>query len=168
MDNTGMKNNRTIGWLTILLALLIEACDSAPKTVNADMIHFGADTANAPIMTFDSLEFHFGTIAIGEKVSHTFHFENTGASPLIIAQVHPSCGCTVPKSWPKDPIAPGDGGDIVVEFNSNGNPGSINKFVSIQANSIPRVTDLRLIGEVVGTEAPAEQKPGMEMEFERK
>ena len=168
MDNTAMKNSRVWIPLASCALLLLTACDETPKTVNADMIHFGADSANAPIMTFDSTTYHFGTIAIGEKVTHTFHFENTGASPLLIGQVHPSCGCTVPKSWPTQPIAPGDGGDIVVEFNSNGNPGSINKYVSVQANSIPRVIDLKILGEVVGTEAPAAPKQGMEMEFERK
>ncbi|MFM7310291.1 MAG: DUF1573 domain-containing protein [Flavobacteriales bacterium] len=163
-----MKNKRTLWLIFTGMAMAFCSCNPAPKSVNSDMIHFGSDSAQAPVMTFDSLDYHFGTIAIGERVTHTFHFENTGASPLIIAQVHPSCGCTVPKSWPTEPIAPGDGGDIIVEFNSNGNPGAIRKYVSVQANSIPRLVDLHLIGEVIGKEAPPAPKQGMEMEFERK
>ncbi|MGB0864187.1 MAG: DUF1573 domain-containing protein, partial [Saprospiraceae bacterium] len=70
------------------------------------------------VMAFTNEEFDFGTVNEGEKVKHTFKFKNTGKEPLIISNAKGSCGCTVPK-WPREPIAPGASGDVVVEFNSD-------------------------------------------------
>ena len=78
--------------------------------------------------------FHdFGTIKEGEKVSHKYHFKNTGDAPLLIANVVASCGCTIP-SYPKEPILPGQEGDIEVLFNSRNKKGMQNKSVMIYSN----------------------------------
>jgi len=134
------------------------------------MIHFpdadGQAAENAPIMTFDSAVCRFGTLAIGEKYLHTFRFTNTGNSALIISQVNPSCGCTSPKDWPKDPIAPGGDGQITIEFNSNGNSGQVDKTVSIVTNCIPSVWVLRLQGIVIGADVPLQNNAPVQMEME--
>ncbi len=41
----------------------------------------------------------------------SFEFKNTGDAPLIITDVHSTCGCTVP-SKPPEPIMPGKTGKI--------------------------------------------------------
>lgn len=162
-----MKILNTI--IVIVLALLT-SCKTDNRQITSDMIHFpagdGTSDPDAPVIVFDSIQFNFGTIAIGEKVTHVYRFKNEGKSPLVISQVNPSCGCTIPKEWPKDPIAPGDTGEIMVEFNSKGSPGKIDKNISIVTNCIPKVWDLKIVGEVIGVEAPADDKKGMEMEFE--
>ena len=57
----------------------------------------------------------FGTIQQGDTPEFTFTFRNTGNEPMIIANAKGSCGCTVPQ-WPKEPIAPGEIGEINVKF----------------------------------------------------
>ena len=49
------------------------------------------------VITFEHLEFDFGTIEQGEKVTHTFKFKNTGTESLLIFEARGSCGCTVPE-----------------------------------------------------------------------
>lgn len=62
-----------------------------------------APNPNAAEMTFEALEFNFGTIKQGDQVNHEFEFVNNGKEDLIITNATGSCGCTVPQ-YPKDPI----------------------------------------------------------------
>jgi hypothetical protein len=90
--------------------------------------------ANGPVMTFEKSSHDFGDIKAGAKVQEIFRFTNTGNEPLIITNVEVSCGCTAPK-WPRDPIAPGGKGEIVVAFNSEGKSGAQNKVVKVISNA---------------------------------
>ena len=49
-------------------------------------------------------------------VTFAFDFTNGGTDPLILKDVHASCGCTTP-DWPKEPILPGKKGSIKVTYN---------------------------------------------------
>ncbi len=118
--------------------------DSNPKPTN---IEAPKDTVNLPIITFEQADFDFGTIKQGELVKHVFKFTNTGKAALIIDQAVASCGCTVPK-WPKDPIKPGESGEIYAEFNSAGKQGVQKKTISIKANTNPDQTVITLTGKV--------------------
>ena len=88
-------------------------------------------------------EYDFGTITQGEKVSHVFKFKNTGSEPLIITDAKASCGCTVPKK-PTEPIAPGEFGELTVEYNSAGKSGVQNKTVTVTANTNPAQSFLKI------------------------
>lgn len=117
-----------------------------------------------PEFTFAETAYDFGQINEGDVVSHTFKFTNTGDAPLIIQNASASCGCTVP-SYPKQPVAPGATGEIVVEFNSARNPGVQNKTVTITANTYPSQSRLNIKSVVSaaassqnsGTEGPVKQ-----------
>jgi len=89
----------------------------------------------------------FGTIQQGESPEFTFKFKNTGNEPMIISNAKGSCGCTVPQ-WPKEPIAPGETGEINVKFNSKNKKGSQNKTVTLTANTTPPTTKLRVTGQI--------------------
>ncbi len=104
--------------------------------------------ANAPVMTFGTSEYDFGTINEGDVVDHTFNFTNTGKTPLIINKATATCGCTVPE-WPKQPIAPGSTGVIKVKFNSKNKKNLQTKYVSISANTKPEVTRIKITGNVI-------------------
>lgn len=164
-------NDMRILLCVFAVAFGIAGCQTDQRQITADMIHFppsgSEESADAPVIAFDSVSFNFGKIAIGEKVTHSYRFVNKGNTPLVISQVTPSCGCTTPKDWPHEPIAPGESGQISIEFNSKGFPGKIDKSISVLTNCVPKVIDLKLTGEVSGTESIKEQKWKIEMEMEK-
>jgi len=104
------------------------------------------------VMEFSETTYDFGNIVEGEKVTHTYSFQNDGDEPLIISNAKGSCGCTVPQ-WPREPIPVGGSGEIVVEFNSTGKTGSQNKKVTINANTNPAQTVIYLKGDVAKKDA---------------
>jgi hypothetical protein len=106
---------------------LLQKIDNLPKTT----------------IEFEEKEYDFGTIKQGDKVSHIFVFKNTGTQPLIINSAKGSCGCTVP-NYPKDFIAPGQKGEISVEFSSAGKSGAQTKTVTIIANTDPNPTRITI------------------------
>lgn len=88
----------------------------------------------AATIEFNKKEHDFGIINEGDVVETTFSFKNTGKSELIITNATAPCGCTVP-SWPKEPIAVGDTGEILVKFNSSGKPNKQSKTVTLTTNT---------------------------------
>lgn len=92
------------------------------------------ESADGPVMTFDTVRYAFGDIIQGEKVEYTFNFKNTGNEPLIITNVQVTCGCTA-SDWPRDPIAPGQESSMTISFNSAGKMGRQNKVITIISNA---------------------------------
>ncbi len=95
----------------------------------------GGKAVSGAIITWEKATYDFGEIFQGDKVEHTFSFTNAGDQDLLITNVQVSCGCTTPKGWPRDPIPPGQGGDLSVAFNSAGKMGKQNKVITITSNS---------------------------------
>lgn len=85
-------------------------------------------------MEVPDTKFNFGTMKEGDKVRHTWKVRNTGAQPLMIANVQTSCGCTAP-FYPKEPILPGKEGEVTLEFNSDGKKDHVIKNALIIANT---------------------------------
>lgn len=106
------------------------------------------DPTKFPVMTFEQTEHDFGTIKEGDIVDYTYKFKNTGSFPLIINKATATCGCTVPE-WPKNPVPAGGEGVIRVKFNSENKHNLQTKYVSINANTKPEVTKLKLTGNVI-------------------
>ena len=52
------------------------------------------------------------------------------------ANVQVTCGCTTPKGWARDPIAPGQSSELTIVFNSAGKYGKQEKVVSIVSNAV--------------------------------
>ncbi len=113
-----------------------------------------ADTVNVAKMTFTEQVFDYGTVKAGGSVEHTFKFKNTGVAPLIIESAKSTCGCTVPQ-YPKEPIAPGESGEIAVKFNTKGKSGRQRKPVNITANTWPKLTTVHIDGTVEKAEEEA-------------
>ena len=87
-----------------------------------------------PRFKFDKTEHDFGTISEGDVVETVFAFTNVGKSELIITSAKGSCGCTVPE-WPKEPIMPGEAGEIKVKFNSYRKPNLQQKQITLRTNT---------------------------------
>jgi hypothetical protein len=124
--------------------------------VNPQHISFPAsgyeevDTRNVPVLTFEQTHLDMGKIVQGNTIEHRFTFRNTGRTALVITDVRGSCGCTVSKDWPREPVPPGGTGGITVAFDSEGRSGRQDKTVTIVANTTPPSTVLTLTGEVLG------------------
>lgn len=114
------------------------------------------DPSSIAAFTFEEEVFDFGTIQEGKVIEHLFTFENSGQAPLVISNIQASCGCTTPE-WTKTPIKPGEEGFVKVAFNSSGKSGVQSPTVTIQANTSPNVTRLRLKGTVNRNSASASQ-----------
>ena len=121
--------------------------DAAKPAANAAGNTVATPTGPTTALNFSETTFDFGEVDEGEKVSHVYEFTNTGNEPLVISNAKGSCGCTVPK-WPKTPIAPGETGEILVEFNSKGKPGKQTKRVTVTANTDPAQSFLTITGNV--------------------
>lgn len=113
----------------------------------------GGEADGFPTISFDSTELSMGRIIQGARVEKRFRFTNAGAKPLVLSAVNSTCGCTVGKDWPREPIKPGGTGEITVTFDSEGRPGVQHKSVTVVSNANPPSTVLTLTGEVVGPSA---------------
>ncbi len=128
LTNTSVTNNNAI---------------SAQDATKKEEVPTGPLTS----IEFEEDVYDFGTVEDGEKVEHVYKFKNSGENPLIISDAKGSCGCTVP-DWPKDPIAPGESGEMKVVFNTKGKPGKQTKQVTVKANTNPPTTIIKITGEV--------------------
>ncbi len=120
-------------------AMTFTSCkDNAADKVKAENVEAAsardAQEVYYPTMDFETKTHDFGKINEGDVVEHTFTFTNNGKAPLVITSARGSCGCTVP-TWTKEPIKPGDSGEMLVKFNSKGKPNTQNKTVTVKANT---------------------------------
>ena len=102
-------------------------------------------------ISFDKTSHNFGTFPEeSPKVTCTFKFTNTGDNLLVIHQAIASCGCTVPQ-YSKEPIKPGETGEIVVTYNGAGKfPGHFKKSITIRTNAKQEIVRLYVEGDMVG------------------
>ncbi len=146
-----------------VFAMTFVSCkDEAAKKVKEENVEIAAErdakNTDFPVMTFAETEHDFGTINEGDVVEHKFSFTNTGKAPLVIVSAKGSCGCTVPE-WPKEPIAPGATGEMLVKFNSNGKPNQQTKQVTITANTEAGKELLKIKAMVTPKAKPASGTP---------
>ena len=122
-----------------------------PTNTNTQPQQPEVDPAKAAKLVLKEKSFDFGTLQEGEKVEHIFEFTNTSNNPLTISNAKGSCGCTVPE-WPKEPIAPGEVGEIKVKYDSKGKKGKQSKTVTLTANTIPANTLITITSDVIKLE----------------
>lgn len=144
--------------VAILAAFTFTSCkDNAADKVNQDNVAEAADrdatAGNFPVMTFSESVHDFGNIKQGTPVEHKFTFKNTGNAPLVIVDAKSSCGCTVPE-FTKEPVAPGDTGELLVKFNGSGK-NQVNKTVTVTANTAAGKETLSIKAFVEAKDAPA-------------
>lgn len=109
---------------------------------------------------FTEKQHDFGDLTQGDVVTYKFAFQNTGTEPLMILNVQTTCGCTAPE-WPKKPIPPGEGGEIVVTFNSAKKMGRVNKIITVYTNGEKPEEKLKIVTNILpaATDTPAPEKP---------
>lgn len=93
--------------------------------------------ADAPQITFEAEEHSWGVINDDKNVETNFKFTNTGKSTLEISNTAGSCGCTVPQ-LSKKTYAPGESGEIHVEYHPQGKRGPQQTNVTVTSNDPAR------------------------------
>ena len=75
-------------------------------------------------------------------------FQNSGNQPLHILDVGKSCGCTA-VSVDREVLAPGEWGELALQYQSDDKPGSYRVFVALRieglAEPIPYSIDVDII-----------------------
>lgn len=89
----------------------------------------------------------FGKIPQGKPVTTVFEFTNVGAEPLILADVRPTCGCTI-ADYTRVPVKKGEKGLIKITY-SAASPGPFSKAIVVTSNSKTPTKNLIILGEVV-------------------
>jgi len=129
---------RAILGLSLLSMMAFMSCkENASSKVKTDNVAVAAErdesAKQVPVMEFEKSEHDFGTIEQGTPQETIFTFTNTGNAPLVITNATSSCGCTVPNP-PKEPIAPGEKGELMVKFNGSGQ-NQVTKTITVVANT---------------------------------
>jgi hypothetical protein len=88
----------------------------------------GQDTPR--FLCFDRLEVPMDTIREGEVPTAVFHFTVCSEYPVLIRQVWPGCGCTVPQ-FPNDTLFPGKEYEVKLNYHSYGRPGNFSRSASM-------------------------------------
>lgn len=122
----------------LALLVILAACQDSNKGAKvpnqAGMVSEAQDTTKYTTIQWLDSSKEYGKINEGQKLEVSFRFKNTGDKPLVIESVRPSCGCTVADP-PKEPIAPGEEGEIKGSFDSNGKNGQQHKTIYVYANT---------------------------------
>ncbi len=126
------------------------------KNVNVTPVAANGNEKAAEIK-FETISHDFGSMSEEDAVKTcVFNFTNTGDAPLIIHQAIATCGCTVP-TFTKDPIKPGEKGQIEVTYNGKGKgTGRFMKGITVRSNAKTNPTVRLTIEGVVGEEKPVE------------
>ena len=138
---------KSVLFVAILSVFAFSSCkDNAADKVNEENVAAAeardAESGKFPIMTFEEGQYDFGTIEQNTPVEHVFKFKNTGDAPLMIVNAKSSCGCTVPE-YTKEPVAPGESGELLVKFNGAGQ-NQVSKTVTITTNTKAGVETLTI------------------------
>jgi hypothetical protein len=132
------------------------ASDKKRTKANADNVKFDPISEDKIIkptgpktsVNFDEYEYDFGNIAQNSSNKYVYTFTNTGKEPLIISNAKGSCGCTVPR-WPKEPVAPGEKGEIEIIYKPGKQKNTQSKTITITANTEPANTVLKVKANVI-------------------
>jgi hypothetical protein len=126
-------------------------------------IYISASVSAQPGIKFKETKHEFGNVPEGSYPTWDFTFVNNGNQDLKLTEVKASCGCTSPQ-WSRDPIKPGDSGEVKVVFNSSGYAGrsfakSVTVTTNITENAQPKQEFLFIQGNVMAKVPEIPQYP---------
>jgi hypothetical protein len=142
---------------------------SIPAAINAKDSLKKANEAleNKAEISFSKDTHDFGTINEGPVVNYEFNYMNTGKEPLILENVHASCGCTTP-DWSTKAVLPGESGVIKVSYNTQGRIGGFNKTIFIKSNAKTVNKELYILGTVIATKIDPTNATKQEIDLQQK
>lgn len=89
----------------------------------------------------------FGIVSAGQTLSHVFTVSNSGSNPLTLSTVYGDEGVNV-KTWPTQPIPPGETGQITVDFNPGYEATTVSKVIHMNSNTEPQHNHITLSATV--------------------
>lgn len=111
-----------------------------------------------PAVVFKEMKIERQNIPYDSKEPFVFEFKNQSKSPVIITDVHTSCGCTAAEK-PTEPIAKGKSSKIVVNYDTK-RVGPFTKTITVKTNASTEPIILTITGTVLpAPAAPAENAP---------
>jgi hypothetical protein len=134
--------------LSLTLALFVSGLSMAQEKHTQVSVKPTAGTAQAATtLKPENLDFKtevhdFGTVEEGPTADFEFSFTNTGKEPILLQNVHASCGCTTP-SYSKDPVLPGKSGIVKASYNTSGRPGPFTKSITVATNAGTKVLTIK-------------------------
>ncbi|GGG55576.1 DUF1573 domain-containing protein [Epilithonimonas arachidiradicis] len=142
-ETTSVENKDSAQATTVVEAL-------SQESAHPDDAALVKEAQSKPLTTiaFSETDHNFGDIKKGEKKEHVYEVTNTGTNPLIISNVKPGCGCTVP-DYTKEPILPGQKGKITLHFDSSNFDGAIYKAADVFLNVEKAPVKLTFSGNVI-------------------
>jgi hypothetical protein len=81
----------------------------------------------------DSQMWDFGQVKEGEVLEHVFVLRNFQDKPMVIVNMHTSCGCTVSQAQKKH-LLPGEYTQINVKFHTQGYSGLVQQHVYVHTD----------------------------------
>lgn len=158
--NTGIILTEDDGGVAYEKTALDQGSNNAATTNNIaanDAVNQAQNNQEANVVTppsgpktkveFSETEYDFGEIEQNTRNPKVFTFKNVGDQPLIISNAKGSCGCTVPR-YPREPIAPGETGEIEVVYSPGNQKNRQTKTVTITANTEPATSVLKISANV--------------------
>ena len=109
--------------------MTIKAIAAFIITLNSAIVH-----GQYAEFSFDKRIHKFEEVDEGTQLEHVFTFENKGDVPMVISKYEVECDCTK-AIYPKEPILPGEKGEIKVTFDTKGKLGWQYRKVQLYANT---------------------------------
>jgi len=138
--------------LILLCAVVLGFAFNASAQNNAT----AAQDQNKPEFKFNEEKHDFGKVPQGTPVTTVFTFTNVGTDPLILADVKPTCGCTI-ADYTKTPVKKGQAGKITITYNA-AVAAPFSKTIVVTSNAKTPQKYLTIVGEVVAKAAAAGTK----------
>lgn len=135
-------------FLFSIAVIIFASCGNEESSQDVEAARVEGSKQLTTIQWIDSVR-NFGKIQEGQKVALSFRFKNTGTKPLVIESVKPACGCTV-ADYPKQPLKPGEEGEITGEFDSQGREGQQHKEITVTTNTPARTQNIIFEVTVLG------------------
>lgn len=135
-------------FLFSIAVIIFTSCGNEESSQDIEAARVEGSKQLTTIQWIDSVR-NFGKIQEGQKVALSFRFKNTGTKPLVIESVKPACGCTV-ADYPKQPLKPGEEGEITGEFDSQGREGQQHKEITVTTNTPARTQNIIFEVTVLG------------------
>ena len=101
----------------------------------------------ANVLKWNEVKHDFGTLTQNVPAPVAFEFTNTGKTPITLATVQGSCGCTA-TDYTKEPVAPGKKGKVNATYNAAA-LGNFTKTITVTTNTGEKHV-LSITGKVEG------------------